>query len=195
MITLSFLFSTIQLHAQEWELSRDRKDVKVYTRKVEGNSIKDSKSVVTISGTPEQALELLMKGDEHFQWMDRIVSSKLLKNNSGTDFFVYYEASAPWPVSHRDIVSHYKIEKYPSGKIELNIIGKPGYIPEKQGIVRVHDQKSQWVFTPVKNGKMKVVFYNHTDPAGNIPAWLANSASTDNPFNTMVAFRELIEGE
>lgn len=195
-LILAFVFSfiTFQTCAQPWQLSRDRKEVEVYTRKAEGSSIKDSKSVMTVNGTPEQALKLLMNGDDHAQWMDRVVKSRLLAVNSETDFVVYYEASAPWPVSHRDVISHYTVKKSPSGKIELNIIGKPAYIPEKEGIVRVHDQKSQWVFTPLEGGRMKVVFFNHTDPAGHIPAWLANSASTDNPFNTMVAFRDLIEG-
>ncbi len=190
---LGFLFLGLHATAQEWELARDKKEIKVYTRKAPGSSIKDSRTVVIVKGTPEQALVLLTAANDHFNWMDRVVDSKMLKKVSETEFYVYYEAGAPWPVANRDVISKYKIQKHPSGKTEIEVIGVPDFINEKDGKVRIHDQKSSWTFTPLEDERTEVVFFNHTDPAGSIPAWLANSASTDNPFNTLDAFRELIE--
>ncbi|PJF37669.1 MAG: hypothetical protein CUN55_20900, partial [Phototrophicales bacterium] len=93
--------------AQDWQLARDKKGIKVYTRKDAKSSIKDSKAVMIVKSNPRKALRLMLAADNHYKWMDRVVVSRTLKRLSDTEFYAYYEAGAPWPVSNRDVISHY----------------------------------------------------------------------------------------
>jgi hypothetical protein len=125
--------------------------------------------------------------------MDRIRASRLLKKASDNEFYVYYEVTAPWPVTDRDLAILYKVAKMPNGGYKMDAMAKPDYVPPKEGMVRIPESISTWEFIPKGNNKVEVIFTNHSDPGGTIPDWVVNMAATDNPFNTLSNLRKKLE--
>ncbi|MDZ4846276.1 MAG: START domain-containing protein [Chitinophagales bacterium] len=188
------LFSFPLLFAQDgWQLERDKNGVKVYTRKTQTSNMKDSRAIAVVNSDTREVLNLLLDFENHWKWMDRIKISRTLKKISDNEFYVYYEALAPWPVSNRDVVTKYKVKLSPDGKVMLEAIGEPNYIPAKDGIVRIPESISSWEIIPLENNKVQIIFTSHSDPGGSIPDWLANTTATDNPFNKLLKLKEQVE--
>lgn len=194
LILFSLLHTLNTGFAQEgWQLERDRQGIQVYTRKTKTSNMKDSRAIAIVNSNTREVLNLLMDFENHWKWMDRIKLSRTLKKISENEFYVYYEALAPWPVSNRDVVTRYKIILSPDGKVTLESRAEPDYIPKKEGIVRIPVAVSSWEIIPLADNKVQVIFTNHSDPGGSIPDWLANITATDNPFNTLLKLKEQVE--
>lgn len=190
----SVLLIALTLFAQDtWKLERDKNGIKVFTRKTTKASMKESKTEIFFNGTPDQILKEFKNIEGHKTWMHRINTSNLLKKISDNEFHVYYIASAPWPVSNRDVIVHYKINKEPDGDIIITATGMPNEMPEQKGLVRIPKLYSTWEFLKQPNGTTKLIYTSLSEPGGGIPEWLANSGATDTPFNTVAALKAKVE--
>ncbi|GIV32784.1 MAG: hypothetical protein KatS3mg031_0319 [Chitinophagales bacterium] len=177
----------------DWTLAKDKDGVKVYTRKLENSDLKASKAVVFIHSDIKKVFDMLTDADHHNQWMDRVKASRLLKKISDNEFYVYYEAEAPWPVNNRDVVARFRIEKAEDGKVKIVSVGEPTYLPPKDGVVRVPDTQSVWELIQVDENLVEVTFISHVDPGGSVPEWISNLTVTDNPLNTLKNLKLLLE--
>ena len=175
-----------------WKLRKEKNGIKVFTRDSD-TSLKDSKGTVIVKAEISKVYKLLMNFDRHSRWMYKVRASRILKKISEEEFYIYYEAEAPWPVLDRDIISHYKIKKDENGKIVFQISGEADFIPEKESFVRVPRMEGAWELTPIDKNHVKVVFYNSSDPGGTLPYWLANTTAEDNPYQTLSSFKALLE--
>ncbi len=197
MKSLSFfglLFIALSLFAQDnWKLEREKNGIKVFTRKTAKASMKESKTEIYLKGNPEELIKFFKDISSHKTWMHRISTSKLLKKLNENEFHVYYIASAPWPVSNRDAVVHYKIQKENNGNYVITATGIPNEIPEEKGLVRIPKLYSTWEFFKQPNGTTKLIYTSLSEPGGGIPEWLANSGATDTPFNTVAALKDKVE--
>ena len=193
-IFLPFLFTLTFsiLSAQDnWELQKDKDNIKVYTRKVEGYDIKASKAIAIMETTIPRLVAVLMDASNYHKVIASSKSSKLLKIVSESERIYYVSTDAPWPVTDRDGIYSLKFSQDISTKIvTITFTGLPDFIPEKEGYVRVHDSKGLWTFSPLSNGKVEVTYEYVADPGGSIPAWLANTSAVNIPFDTMQNLKE-----
>jgi hypothetical protein len=188
------IFNSVFLIAQEnWNLERDRQGIKVFTRKSAKNSMKDSRAELIVKGTPDNIINEFRNIMNHKNWMHRISTSEMIKKVSNNEFYAYYVASAPWPVSDRDAVVHYFIKKEPNGNYIIYARGKPEMIPHKDGKVRIPKLDSIWEITALPNGYSKIVYTTSSEPGGNVPVWLTNSSATDAPFETVSRLKAIVE--
>ena len=117
----------------------------------------------------------------------------LLKEINENQLIAYTLNNAPWPISDRDAVvlntiSHNK----PQGSVTIYIEGKPSYIPEKPGIVRVKKIEGFWKFRQSENEITQVIYEVHSEPGGNIPSWLINQIVVTQPFNTLRNMKKML---
>jgi len=191
---LSVLFIALSLFAQDnWKLEKDKNGIKVFTRKTTKASMKESMTEIFVKGTPNQIIKEFKDIENHKTWMHRISTSQLLKKVNENEFQVYYIASAPWPVSNRDIVVHYNIKKEANGNYTIISTGTPNEIPKKSGLVRITKSYSTWELIEQKDGNTKIVYTSLSEPGGSLPEWLVNSSATDTPFNTVAALKAKVE--
>lgn len=178
----------------DWTITKNSNGVIVYTKTNPSTGLKDSKVKTTLKTTADKVLTRIQDVSSHPQWMDRIKESKLLKKISDSDYVVYYHVVAPWPVSDRDVVSHYKVRKLENGKIEIVVTAEPDYIPQKEDLVRIPMAHTIWTLTPNPDGTISLEYFNQADPGGSLPDWAVNMAASDQPFNTMTMLKKLVEG-
>ncbi len=173
----------------EWKLAKSKNGVKVYTRSVPGYQLKEYKCEMISNASIELLSKILKDYDDHKNWGEGLSESDILNQNGDTDYHVYFRNPAPWPVSDRDIITHFQWESWDDGTINIRMSAAPDYIPHKDGLVRITFMSGYWRLTPMANGQVLVTTSAHADPGGNIPDWLANAGVVDIPYDTMLGLK------
>lgn len=179
--------------AQDWELAKNKDGIKVYTKELEHSSIDAFKGVMYVKTTVERMDFILHNLDQHKEIFPDTEELKILER--GEDWLIQYSlTNAPWPADDRDGI--YKMTFSRDQKTgALYSIGKsmPDYLPEKESVVRIPHSISQWRVIPEKDGLMMIEYEVEAKPGGNIPDWLANTATTEVPYNTLYNLREVLK--
>lgn len=178
-----------------WTLERDKSDIKVFNRKLEGSKLKEYKGTVTVKATMDQILKIFKDVSKHddFIYKAKQGSPKVVKKVSENDFYTYMIIEVPWPATNRDVVTHYVFNKPDDkGVVIIDVEAAPKLVPEVEGMVRVPAMKGVWKFIPLKDGKIQIVHQAHSSPGGSVPEGMANSASVDTPYSMLVKLRSML---
>ncbi len=172
----------------EWVYEQERKGIKVFTKKGKWGRLRDSKATMLVSSTPEQMLKTLTDFDNYTAWFPRCSKSRVVARLSENESIVHLHFNAPWPVKDRDCVIRVKVTKdKTTGAITILETSEPKYIREEADVVRIQQIQSVWKIIP-KAGGTEVVNEYSSNPGGNIPDWMTNTQSVENP---MVTFENL----
>jgi hypothetical protein len=193
---LVFFFTATMLFAQEnWILEKEKNDIKVFNRKLEGSKLKEYKGMVTVKATMDQILKIFKDVSRHekFIYKAKPGSPKVVKKISENDFYTYMVIDVPWPASTRDVVTHYVVNKPDDkGVVTIDVEAAPKLVPEVSGMVRVPSMKGYWKFIPLKDGKIQIVHQAHSSPGGSVPEGMANTASVETPFSMLTKLKDLL---
>ncbi len=180
----------------EWILAKDKKNIKVYTRKVEGTNFKEFKGVVTIKASLTSLVALLSDAAAAPDWVANCSETTVLEQISAKESYTYSLSKAPWPVADRDSIVHNVISQDKDTLVvTIKQTGKPDHIKEKKNITRVKKIEGLWQFTPKKDGNIEIVYQNLSDPGGAIPVWLVNSSLVSQPYETLLKLQKVVKRE
>jgi len=189
------IFST-SLFATEpsWKLEKDKEDIKIFNRAIEGSKLKEYKGETTVNASVSQLVALFKDISKH----DRLFykckkgSVRMQKKVNDNEFYTYMVIDVPWPATDRDIITKYNIKKAESnGTVTIEVSAEKNMIPEVSGLVRVPSMKGYWKFIPLTNGQTKVIHQAYSSPGGNVPEALANNASVEAPFTMLKALKDM----
>lgn len=173
--------------ASPWEKIDDDAGIQVYRKEVPGSSFLAFKGVATLDAPIEKLLWVLADNDHRTEWVDRLVASRILERKGEFDYVVYQHFSAPPLVSDRDYVYRGRASRRADWVVlELASVVHPK-APTTVG-VRAELLKSSYAMTPVGPNKTKVIVEIHTDPKGDLPAFIVNMIQKSWPRNTLVNF-------
>ncbi len=175
----------------DWTLAKDKNEVQVFTRKVDGYSLKEYKGVTTVKASVADILVIMRDVAAYPKWQN-VKTVKMLEKKSDDEFIYYTITDAPWPVSDRDNISQTTITKNDKGEVRINIIALPDYQKPVSGMVRIPEFKGFWKLIPQADNITKIVHQGLADPGGNIPDWLANASVVDTPFDSLVELRKML---
>jgi hypothetical protein len=184
------------LQAQDnWTLERDRDGIKVYNKRLEGSKLKAFKGIAVMKSSPKEVLKYLKDHTQHdkFMYKAKPGSVEVVKRVSDDEFYTYLEIVTPWPAQSRDVVSMYKFSTDKKGVITCELKGFPDMVPQKHKIVRVPKMEGYWRIEPLEGGLVRVTVESFSEPGGNVPEGMANSASVDAPFSMLSKLRALVE--
>lgn len=190
LVTLIAITTCGVFAASNWTKELTKHGISVYTRPVEGSSLKEFKGVGMIQASMEACQKVLMDIPNLTKWMPDCISAKLLASeNGGTTVITYNETKTPWPVSNRDVVSRSRVVTTNDRIIHyITAINRTDLAPLKSGNVRMTKMTAQW--TLIRKGDKTLAIYQvKADPGGSLPAWLANKSSRDLPLNTILGLR------
>jgi hypothetical protein len=180
----------------EFALEIDKNGVKVYTRKIEGSSLKEFKGVTAIKTSLTSLVALMDDTDALPRWLHNCGAARLVQMINERERITYTTVKAPWPVADRDTVTYSKIVQDAKSKIiTIYLKGMPDRYPVQSGKVRVPSLKGFWQFIPNKNGYVTVIYQLHSEPGGAIPDALANSTVTDIPYYTLLNMHKIVKEE
>lgn len=195
------LFVSGQLLAQvegvkyNWEQKRDRERIQVYTSKVPGSPYKAVRGEMVIEGSVAELVALINDLPRCSEWADLCKFSRALKVISSDELVVHIYNNVPFPIKDRDVVAHvlWKIDAV-TGRVSMfsEALSKEQssvYLPATKKAVRIYEALTQWHFTPLEAGLVKVENFAHINPNGPIPAWLTNILLVNSPYKTMKSMR------
>lgn len=187
---LIFVFFSFAI--TQWQVVNQKGSIIVYNTEIQGYKFKKSKVENTIaSANFDQIQRVLLNINNYKNWQPSCAEAELLKRDDDT---VYYRLvfDAPWPVTDREIVLKSTLTKTAD---KITFISKciPDYIPANDDYVRIEFSKSDWLIKKNADGSVFLRNSSHSNPGGNIPAWLSSSAVEDLPLETMENFCNLLK--
>lgn len=176
--------STIISGQANWSLEKNNDDIKVWTKEVANSSINEFKLEAIINENIETVVAALIDLEQLNQWYSYISEVKV-DTVLGTNRAQYYITfDLPWPVRDRyaEVDAHINMS---SNKAEIFLKAFDGKIKSKKGLVRVLVMTATYLIEKKGNNKTYLLHTGHMEPAGLIPAWLANSGVSDGPYNSI----------
>ena len=177
----------------EWKLAKDKNNIKVYTRERAGADVKEFKAITFTTAKMEQMESHMTNVEEYPAWKANVTTSKILKQVSPTEMYIYYTSDLPWPVSDRDVISQCVRTETEEGVVTYTFYCKPDYIPRNEDYIRIPSSLGSWQFIPESEGRIKVIYQFFGDPGGSLPAWVINLYIVDGPYETLVNLKERTE--
>lgn len=177
----------------DWRLRRDDSGVKIYTRSVQGSPFEEFKGVVVISNTSlTGVLDIIMDVKNYPVNFPNCGSARVLEQRGKYSDIHYLTIKAPWPVTDRDAIYEATTTFSQNGKhAEVKLIPRGDYKAEIKNFIRVHNGSGFWTLDEIAPNTIQVVYQLHPDPAGEIPAWIANSVIVINPLKTLESLRDI----
>ena len=185
VIIIFFSALSCSLFAQNWELSRNENNIKVYKGEIDSSKYKIIKVEAEMQGTLEKVIAILKDVDNNKNWVYNTRRSYLVKAVSEDEFLYYAETHLPWPFDNRDVVIRMHFDP-DTARHFLNIkaTGEPGAAPEVSGKIRIQKFYGDWNVKYDGGNKISIVYVLQVDPGGNISPAISNLFVTKGPFET-----------
>lgn len=178
----------------EWRLDKEdgKRGIKVYTRSIEGSSLREFKGTMSLKSSLTAFIALLADGKRAPEWMHNCESFEFLKHVEPGVSYSYVVTGAPWPVKDRDAYVLSKVVQRDDMSIDVSLEARPEYGKETKKFVRIPFMSGSWKFVPAKDGLVDVTYQVHADPGGSLPNWLSNMVVLDTPYNTLRNMQKLV---
>ena len=197
-ISLSFIlltsFNVDKL--SDWKLERNKNGIKVYSYVPPGETLKHIKMFTTVNTNLSSLVSVLTDVTHYTDWIYNCSEARIVEQINQQELIYYSISDVPWPILNRDIVLHNKIHQHKKS-LEVYSITTPvdNKVSKKKGFVRITAIKSQWTFTPLKNGYVLIEYYLKIHPGGKVPPWVNNMFISYGPYQSMLNFKEALKLE
>ena len=171
-----------------WVYKGEKDGVKVYLKST--GAIYDVKLTTSVQSSLSAICHLLADVESYPRWGYKISHSALLERTDEFNSIYYSRLDFPWPLSDRDVVLKNEMHQNHKGVITFHSKAFNGKEAETKDVIRLNDTETRWFIHPPKNGWVYVEYYIHSDPGGNVPDWLVNSAIDMGPRETINALRK-----
>lgn len=194
-ITLLCFIGHSQLLAQQnWLLKKNASGISVYTSNVEGSGFIAFKTVAAFSASGlNEIASILIDIDNYKKIFSDTYECHIIKKNGDADILHYMQTTSPWPADNRDGVYELK-SQYNKSLNEVIIRTKciKSDYQQSSKVVRMTKGEGYWKIKEIKNSLYEVTFEFHGEPAGKVPAWLANSFVVSHTFKTFRNLKSVI---
>jgi uncharacterized protein YlbG (UPF0298 family) len=174
----------------EWELRKNKNNIKVYTKvHSDATAINEFKALTSFQGKKEDIKKVLMDVENMDKWYDKISDVKVLKRISPTS--AIYRLTFDFPlVQDRYTTIKATLTTDANNNIFITTAyEKINHTPVAEAIF-VNDIQSSWNITG-SDGNINIQHIGYMNPAGKLPEWLINSSLTDGPIKTITELKKL----
>lgn len=176
-----------------WKKVRDRNNITVFNRTTSEALFKEFKGVTKVDATIEQIVGILTNPTLCTQWMTYCEDSYFIDPPAGDPAsFVYTVTDSPWPAADRDVVL--ASEHFPNtdGAYVIRFNARPEVLPQREDFIRIELLRGTWTLKPEQDGTTRIIYQVLCNPGGNIPPWLINIGSVEQPYRTLKNLKEIL---
>lgn len=194
-IILCLLFCNYTSFSQiNWELTKDKNGIKVYTATEGSSKYKSIKVEAVLTGTLQKLVKILRNVENNKAWVYSTKQAYILKEINANELFYYSETALPWPVNNRDIPVRMRLSlNTADNTLKVTASGEPNAYPVQKGIVRVQFFKSSWDVKYDGKNKISILYFLKMDPSGNVPSQVTNMFITKGPYETFENLGKLLK--
>jgi hypothetical protein len=191
---LILVIFNLDLMAQDWECAKERDGIKIFTCLDTGSAYKLFKGEIDLQSDVSTVSNLIEDVRNFDIWDDDIRQIRVLDTEPGKYIRYYVQYDVQWPFADRDLCVEAEIRTDPvTGERVISSWSDPEAEPEVPEFVRIKKFWQKWTIKLAGAGKVHLTLEGFADPAGDIPAWLANLAITGAPLNMLRKIRETLE--
>ncbi len=180
-----------QTNGSVWQLAKEQQGIKVYTRIIAGSKFKEFKGELALNTSIDSLLSFINNAEYCPQWRYKCIKMILL-----SDGYIYKLSNLPWPLNDRYTVMSSQLlinaEKN-TYTLQLRNIKReqlPPHIltqlPAAGSAVQMRSSDGYWQFKLSSPTSIHITYQMHGDPAGILPAALANQGVTNAAFVTLL---------
>jgi hypothetical protein len=186
-------FGWTQSGSNEWKLASEENGIKIWTRKVPGDSLLRVKAEMRAKARVSSVLAIL----EETEVLDKSIGIDKVNVLERKDTpllhmeYHHYVHNMPQPIGAREfILQTYYAQDPKTHQVELNVLAAPNKLPPVSGLVRVNHLNNIWTMNPLPNGELDLTMTADVDLGGNLP-FFANNAIM--PFGIKELFKSIRE--
>lgn len=201
MIIILFIISVSPVFADQtnqkypWKLRIDNNGIKIFNRTVEGSPIKEFMGTCVINSSIYTIGLIMMDFSNYSNWVASCKEMKKLSCKDNLNCTCYYVMDLPWPVSDRDAIL--KSSATVDVRSESIIIYSKSFndesVPVPNGIIRLKSMYIKWILKQLPEGKTDVTFFSWADPSGQVPPFIANMATAEYPYKTLLNLAKMVQ--
>ncbi len=191
------------LLAQPWQLQKDEQGIRIYLRDVPDSSIKEFKGEIRINAGLGSLLAVMDDTNACPEWIYNCKDPILLEKINFIERYNFQISKMPLFITNRGIIFQTFLSQDPVSKtVTMKMRASPEYCNNKKtrscqyiktlNFVPVLRSIGYYKFIPESDGWVRVIWQQHIEPGGNLPAWLVNSLLTDMPYNTLNNLRDIV---
>lgn len=183
----------------EWQLVKDdrTRSIRTFARLETGKRFRSFKVEAVIPASAETLARLMLDFSSYTRWYWSVRESRLLKQVSPTEYFLYLIHNAPYGMPDRDVILHAVVEPPNTGQpyVLLRVNAVPDYMPLQPPLVRMPAEDMTIRFTPLPENKVRIESEGYVDPGGKVPSWASNFVQRSAPYSIIVNIQRMVEKE
>jgi hypothetical protein len=188
------VFINLDLNAQDWQCEKERDGIRIYTCHDTASAYKLFKGEIDLHSDVKTVSNLLEDVRNFDLWDDDIKLIKVMDSEAGKFIRYYVQYDVRWPFTDRDLCVYAEITTDPvSGVRIISSFSDADAMPLDPEYIRIEKYWQKWTITPTGIGTIHLTLEGFADPAGDVPAWLANMAITNSPMNMLRKIRETLK--
>ncbi len=190
-----------------WSLIKDKNDIQVYSRDVEGSNFFEFKGVIQIKADASSVVALLMDNEVKAKWMHKtkevieLVDAPVNQEKQPGDAVAYMVFDF-FPLPARDIVVKNTIVQDPGTRVvTFTMEYLPGHKKLKEsGYGHMDDLHGLVTLTPLKGGLLDITYQAHIEPGlALLNCWLCGASAITNmllestPYYTLLNAKKTLD--
>ncbi len=182
------IFTLLALEAaaeeDDWALAKREDGVEVYTRDVEGSASREFRASAVVPAPLATVVGWWRDPSTYTRWINRCAEARRIEVDTGANAN-YLKFDFPFPASDRDVVVRAQKVEESANRVVFEGRNVDGLVPEVSGVVRIVMLRSRWEFRARGDAATEVVYRQHMDAGGRLPAFILKRAAVDSPFQTL----------
>ncbi len=185
-----------QPESASWQLIKETDQQRIHTAEVAHSRFKAFKAETIIAQPIDAILAVIAHPESCPLWVDGCLQSKSLGVRSFADRYGYALNHLPWPFRDRELIVHIYTRSQEPGNVSITMRAiaqneaLPDYVerpPALESTTRIEQSHAQYTLRAVNEEHTEVVWIQHMEPGGNLPAWLVNIMLTELPDKSLRA--------
>ncbi len=186
----------LPLESPAWRLHTDLDGIRIYMKDQPNSDVQAFKAIAVLAAPLENLMAVMANPLSCPEWVHGCVESRGFDETSFTHRYGYSVNDLPWPVQDRDSVLFIHTSNNPdSGTITIDMWGVADKLPKQDGLVRIHQAESRYIFRSLDDTTTEVTWLQHAEPGGSIPTWLVNALLVDLPMKSLQALEKIARTE
>lgn len=185
---------------QRFKLVKQDDILSLYERWIpgkKGEKIRELKAVFQVRTDISSIVSLLRDPTQAKSWNSGVLSCAIQPSPSPAQWLNYVTYDIPWPFDNQDCLLSYHLNAATAagdGSAEISfhsVVDKRFPVPD--GFDRISGVQGKWMLTAEEGDRVKITYLISTDRSKQIPRWISDPVIHRNVFNTMTAFKQLLE--
>lgn len=192
LLAIFTLIGTAGFGQKDWELQKDKKGVKVWTKDYPDSNFKQFKATTKLKAELKNVVAVFLDIENMGVWYDRVEKVTMVEKFSEMEGTYKIDFELPWPVKDRISAVRATLSHDPiTNVVTVRTKYEDGIITNPDRLL-VTDIHSEWILTPVEGGFVDIFHKGYMHPAGSLPSWIANSGVKEGPVKTLTALKEVL---